>query len=255
MTASGAAIVAKIDSKGELSGMSTDERRASIKVGLIKARGKDLDTGGLQQGPQGARHSRVRLSAENTVALVEFAFREVEAGDAKKARRAGRSFESSRSAPASTIPAGSRSAPRPDDKLPRSNSISTRSGHPRPTGKTLPARAAEAAGAVAPELGHEHLLVSLVMADDEEVHALNRQWRAEDKPTNVLSFPMLAREEVLAAAAVPGAPGMLGDLILAHGVCTREAAGEGHRGRGACRASHRPRPAPSGRLRPRDRRG
>lgn len=93
--------------------------------------------------------------------------------------------------------------------------------------EALAARAAEAAGAVADELAHEHLLVSLVMADDEEVHALNKQWRAKDKPTNVLSFPMLSREEVLAAAAQPGAPGMLGDLILAHGVCTREAAEKG----------------------------
>lgn len=93
--------------------------------------------------------------------------------------------------------------------------------------EALAARAAEAAGAVAPELAHEHLLVSLVMADDEEVHALNKQWRAKDKPTNVLSFPMLSRDEVLAAAAATDAPGMLGDLILAHGVCTREAAEKG----------------------------
>jgi probable rRNA maturation factor len=88
----------------------------------------------------------------------------------------------------------------------------------------LAARAAEAAGSVAPELAHEHLLVSLVMADDAEVHALNKQWRAKDKATNVLSFPMLSRKEVLAAAAQPDAPGMLGDMILAHGVCAREAA-------------------------------
>ena len=93
--------------------------------------------------------------------------------------------------------------------------------------EALAARAAEAAAAVAPELAHEHLLVSLVMADDEEVQALNKQWRAKDKPTNVLSFPMLGREEVLAAAGHPGAPGMLGDMILAHGVCTREAADKG----------------------------
>lgn len=91
----------------------------------------------------------------------------------------------------------------------------------------IAARAAEAAGRVAGELAHEHLLVSLVMADDEEVHALNKQWRAKDKPTNVLSFPMLSRAEVLAAAAAPNAPGMLGDLILAHGVCVREAAEKG----------------------------
>lgn len=92
--------------------------------------------------------------------------------------------------------------------------------------EALAARAAGAAAQVAPELAHAHLLVSVVMADDEEVHALNKQWRAKDKPTNVLSFPMLSRDEVLAAAQSP-APGMLGDLILAHGVCTREAADKG----------------------------
>lgn len=87
--------------------------------------------------------------------------------------------------------------------------------------------AAQAAASVAPELAGEHMLVSLVMADDEEVHALNKQWRARDKPTNVLSFPMLSREDVLIAADNPDAPAMLGDLILAHGVCAREAADKG----------------------------
>lgn len=90
--------------------------------------------------------------------------------------------------------------------------------------EALANHAAEATAATATELAHENMLVSLVMADDEEVHALNKQWRAKDKPTNVLSFPMLSREEVLHAAKDTDAPGMLGDLILAHGVCTREAA-------------------------------
>ena len=85
-------------------------------------------------------------------------------------------------------------------------------------------RAAEATAQVAPELAHDNLLVSVVLADDAEVQALNKQWRAKDKPTNVLSFPMLSREEVLVAGNNEGAPGMLGDLILAHGVCAREAA-------------------------------
>lgn len=88
-------------------------------------------------------------------------------------------------------------------------------------------RAAEATARIASELAHDNLLVSLVMADDEEVHALNKQWRAKDKPTNVLSFPMLSRDEVLRAANAGDAPGMLGDLILAHGVCMREAADKG----------------------------
>jgi len=90
--------------------------------------------------------------------------------------------------------------------------------------EALANQAAEATAATATELAHENMLVSLVMADDEEVHALNKQWRAKDRPTNVLSFPMLSREEVLHAAKDTDAPGMLGDLILAHGVCTREAA-------------------------------
>ena len=93
--------------------------------------------------------------------------------------------------------------------------------------EALAARAAEAAAKVAPELAHDNLLVSLVMADDAEVRMLNKQWRAKDKPTNVLSFPMLSREEVLHAARDEANEGMLGDLILAHGVCTREAADKG----------------------------
>lgn len=90
--------------------------------------------------------------------------------------------------------------------------------------EALAARAAAAAASVAPELASDALLVSLVLADDDEVHALNRQWRARDQPTNVLSFPMLSRDEVLRAAADPDHEGMLGDMILAHGVCAREAA-------------------------------
>ncbi|GHC88646.1 rRNA maturation RNase YbeY [Novosphingobium pokkalii] len=93
--------------------------------------------------------------------------------------------------------------------------------------EALANRAAEATAQVAPELAHPNLLVSLVLADDEEVHALNKQWRAKDKPTNVLSFPMLAREDVLRAGGDEGAPGMLGDLILAQGVCSREATDKG----------------------------
>ena len=93
--------------------------------------------------------------------------------------------------------------------------------------EALANRAADAAAHVAPELAHDNLIVSLVFADNEEVHALNLQWRAKDKPTNVLSFPMLSREDVLLAASNTGAPGMLGDLILARGVCMAEAAEKG----------------------------
>jgi len=91
----------------------------------------------------------------------------------------------------------------------------------------LAQRAAKAAASAAPELAHENLLVSVVFGDDAEVHALNKQWRAKDRPTNVLSFPMLSREEVLRAAGDEAVEGMLGDVILARGVCEREATEKG----------------------------
>lgn len=65
--------------------------------------------------------------------------------------------------------------------------------------------------------------LSIRLAGDDEVHALNKEWREKDKPTNVLSFPMAEADE-LDAAETPGPELMLGDIILAHGVCVSEAA-------------------------------
>ena len=61
--------------------------------------------------------------------------------------------------------------------------------------------------------------VSVKFTSDEEVRALNAQWRGKDKPTNVLSFPMVDE----AALGSPAAA-LLGDVVLAHGVCAAEAA-------------------------------
>jgi probable rRNA maturation factor len=90
----------------------------------------------------------------------------------------------------------------------------------------LAARTAEAAAAVAPELGNPRLVVSLVFTDDAELQALNHLWRGKDKPTNVLSFPMLERAALLALSP-EGPPELLGDIALAHETCTREAAEKG----------------------------
>ena len=61
--------------------------------------------------------------------------------------------------------------------------------------------------------------VSVKFTSDEEVRALNAQWRGKDGPTNVLSFPMADE----AALAIHG-PILLGDVVLAYGVCAAEAA-------------------------------
>ncbi|QIG55053.1 rRNA maturation RNase YbeY [Altererythrobacter sp. BO-6] len=89
--------------------------------------------------------------------------------------------------------------------------------------EALAMRAAEACAGAAPELANARLSASLLFTSDEEVHVLNREWRGKDKPTNVLSFPMLTREELLELAP-EGPPEMLGDLALAYETCAREAA-------------------------------
>lgn len=69
--------------------------------------------------------------------------------------------------------------------------------------------------------------VSVKFTSDEEVRSLNAAWRGKDRPTNVLSFPMLAAEAVAALAGARGGAVLLGDIVLAHGVCAAEAAAKG----------------------------
>jgi len=88
--------------------------------------------------------------------------------------------------------------------------------------EALADRALGALLCVAPELANPRLSASLLFADDAEVHELNREWRDKDKPTNVLSFPMLTRDELLDLPA-DGPPELLGDIVLALETCAREA--------------------------------
>ncbi|MDE1915188.1 MAG: rRNA maturation RNase YbeY [Sphingomonadales bacterium] len=92
--------------------------------------------------------------------------------------------------------------------------------------EALAERAAGAIGTLAPELAHDRLIVSLLFTSDEEVQALNKEWREKDKPTNVLSFPMLEREDLLDLSE-DGPPEMLGDIAMAYETCAREAAEKG----------------------------
>ncbi|MCL9998542.1 MAG: rRNA maturation RNase YbeY [Erythrobacter sp.] len=92
--------------------------------------------------------------------------------------------------------------------------------------EALAIRAAGAAGEGEPLLANPRLIVSLLFTSDAEVHTLNREWRQRDKPTNVLSFPMLERAE-LEGLAPDGPPEMLGDIALAYETCAREAAEKG----------------------------
>jgi probable rRNA maturation factor len=65
--------------------------------------------------------------------------------------------------------------------------------------------------------------LSVRLTDDEQMRSLNAAWRGKDKPTNVLSFPQLEPAQ-LAEIERHGPELILGDLVLARGVCEREAA-------------------------------
>lgn len=59
--------------------------------------------------------------------------------------------------------------------------------------------------------------VAILLTDDAEMQALNRQWRGFDKPTDVLSFPY-------SGPRLPGAVQPLGDIAIALETSLRDAA-------------------------------
>lgn len=106
---------------------------------------------------------------------------------------------------------------------------------PWPEGTRWDDRALAAARAAIARTPHGELLatpahveISVRLTTDDEVQALNRQYRGKDKPTNILSFPMV-QPDLLATVSQNSDDGelLLGDIVLAHGVCADEAAGRG----------------------------
>jgi probable rRNA maturation factor len=67
--------------------------------------------------------------------------------------------------------------------------------------------------------------IAVRLTSDEEVRALNRDYRGKDAATNVLSFPMI-QSDLIDAVTQNSDDGevLLGDVVLAYGVCMREAA-------------------------------
>jgi len=68
--------------------------------------------------------------------------------------------------------------------------------------------------------------ISVLLTGDDKVRELNREYRGKHQPTNVLSFPMVDPDD-LRCANVAGPELLLGDIILARGVCGAEAADKG----------------------------
>lgn len=69
--------------------------------------------------------------------------------------------------------------------------------------------------------------VSVKYTDNDEVKALNAAYRGKDNATNVLSFPMIEAELFEQLAMADSGEVLLGDIVLAHGVCATEATEKG----------------------------
>jgi probable rRNA maturation factor len=94
--------------------------------------------------------------------------------------------------------------------------------------EALAANACAAALAQTPYAGIAELAaaaeVSVRFSDDAEVQTLNRDYRGKDKPTNVLSFPMVAPDLFDSLADSDDGEILLGDIVLAAETVAREAA-------------------------------
>ncbi|TFF25446.1 rRNA maturation RNase YbeY [Jiella endophytica] len=89
--------------------------------------------------------------------------------------------------------------------------------------EALEALTLRALGAAAGHVGLPTALeteISVTFSDDATVREANREWRGKDKPTNILSFPMVQ--------LTPGdLPGLLaGDLLIAFETVAKEAAAD-----------------------------
>jgi probable rRNA maturation factor len=62
--------------------------------------------------------------------------------------------------------------------------------------------------------------IAILLTNDAEMHALNKQWRGKDKATDVLSFPSGSPE-------IPGQPQYLGDIAISYDTAMKDAADMG----------------------------
>jgi probable rRNA maturation factor len=77
------------------------------------------------------------------------------------------------------------------------------------------------ADAMLAALGLEHAELSVVLCDDATIAAHNAAFRGEDRPTDVLSFPLTTEPP---AAPLPGGPPvLLGDVFISLPTAARQA--------------------------------
>ena len=97
----------------------------------------------------------------------------------------------------------------------------------------LPALVRRIGNAMLTELGLERAELSVLLTNDREIHALNLQHRAKDRPTDVLAFPL--EESASAPSFAPSTPAaphsdawgarLLGDVVISLDTAARQARG------------------------------
>lgn len=73
------------------------------------------------------------------------------------------------------------------------------------------------AGRILNDLGRSEAELSILITDDEEIHALNREYRTVDRPTDVLSFSQVEGEGHLTRTR------LLGDVVISWETAERQA--------------------------------
>ena len=70
--------------------------------------------------------------------------------------------------------------------------------------------------------------ISVAFVTNKAIHKLNFEHRDKDKPTDVLSFPMWEKEELMDGSAFDGHSVMLGDIIISAEKAREQAKEYGH---------------------------
>jgi len=65
--------------------------------------------------------------------------------------------------------------------------------------------------------------ISIKLSDNDEVQTLNKNYRNKDRPTNVLSFPLVTRDILKSFSDGYEAEILLGDIVMAKATCDKEA--------------------------------
>ncbi len=92
-----------------------------------------------------------------------------------------------------------------------------------PRWKGLAPTVKRAAEAVLAKQRIQNSVLTILLTNDAEIKALNRDFCGKNKPTNVLSFPDGGEEVGVGGKSVKN----LGDVVLAYETITREAAAQG----------------------------